>query len=174
MQYSRFLKKSYRFQRSCFFVSYPLKLLMSMSVVRVLVGVPVPVSVRVPVIVPVLVRVLTSVLFPVSVRVPVNVSVPVCVSVPVNISVLSACMPESVVHCPLSITLSHILCPLSVVTKSPVPCPVFMWEFCHSYFKGLTFNAYFCQKSLRITFKVTFVNNGHLSVLVTSRMNGNG
>jgi hypothetical protein len=44
MQYSRI-----RFQRPRFFVSHPLKLLMSMFVVRVPVGVPVPCSVRVPV-----------------------------------------------------------------------------------------------------------------------------
>jgi hypothetical protein len=56
---------------------------MSMSVIRVPVGVPVFVSVRVPV----SVRFLTSVLVPVIFSVPVSVLVPVSVSVPVNVSV---------------------------------------------------------------------------------------
>jgi hypothetical protein len=91
MQYPRILL-ILTLSKLLFFVSYPFKLLMpmSMSVVRFPVSVPVPVSVLVPVSVPnpVSVRVLTSVLVRVisSVRVPVSVSVPANVIVPVNVS----------------------------------------------------------------------------------------
>jgi hypothetical protein len=48
-----------------------------------------------------------------------------------------------------------------------------MGEFCHAYFKRTSLatdnfqRLFYCQKSQRITFKVTFVANGQLSALIT-------
>jgi hypothetical protein len=49
-----------------------------------------------------------------------------------------------------------------------------MGEFCHAHLQRTSLamdnfqRLFYCQKSKRITFKITFVANGQLSALVTS------